>query len=97
MGRGVGFNIWIVEPTDYRKLAAIGTIGEALIEGPLVGSGYHSDMAKTTALFVEDPPWLMKGASGHGGRVGRLYKTEDLMRYSDDGTLIFVGRKRCTG
>lgn len=35
----------------------------------------------------------MKGGGGRDGRRGRLYKTGDLVRYDEDGTLLFIGRK----
>jgi acyl carrier protein len=39
------------------------------------------------------PQWLSKGAEGFEGRKNTLYKTGDLVRYSPEGELIFLGRK----
>ena len=60
---------------------------------PLVGDGYLHDTEKTATVFVKDPPWLLAGGPNHMGRSGRLYKTDDLMEYKEDGTLVFMGRK----
>ncbi|KAM4063969.1 AMP-binding enzyme [Hirsutella rhossiliensis] len=68
-------------------------VGELLLEGPLVGRGYLNDPENTAAAFIEDPAWLLRGAPGQPGRHGRLYKTGDLVRYNEDGSLAFVHRK----
>ncbi|KAL3952632.1 hypothetical protein ACCO45_012575 [Purpureocillium lilacinum] len=39
------------------------------------------------------PRWLLRGGGGKLGRHGRLYKTGDLVRYNEDGSLSFIGRK----
>jgi acyl-coenzyme A synthetase/AMP-(fatty) acid ligase len=65
------------------------------VEGPLVGQGYLDDPQKTAEVFIQDPPWLLRGVSSECqfGRHGRLYRTGDLVRYAEDGSLLFVGRK----
>ena len=89
LGKGAG----VVTPTDHNILVPIGAVGELLLEGPLVGDGYLNDPAKTAAAFIEDPVWLLQGTARHPGRRGRLYKTGDLVRYHEDGSLSFIGRK----
>ena len=95
MGKGVGLNTWIVDADDHDSLVQrIGAVGELLLEGPLIGCGYLNEPEKTAAAFIEDPAWLVQGGpSEQPGRRGRLYKTGDLVRYSKDGSLSFVGRK----
>ncbi len=93
IGTAVGSVAWIVNPDNSDLLAPPGTIGELLVEGPILARGYLHDEEKTAAAFIEDPPWLTRGSPGHPGRRGRLYKTGDLVRYSEDGSLVFVGRK----
>jgi amino acid adenylation domain-containing protein len=93
IGKGVGLCAWIVRPSDHNVLVPVGVVGELLLEGPLVGAGYLGDLEKTTTAFIENPAWLLRGAPGQPGRHGRLYKTGDLVRYSPDGSMIFVGRK----
>jgi amino acid adenylation domain-containing protein/non-ribosomal peptide synthase protein (TIGR01720 family) len=95
IGRGHGVNTWIVDAVTGHSLVPIGSTGELLLEGPLVGAGYLGDERKTSAVFIQDPPWLLQGGADtdQPGRCGRLYKTGDLVRYNSTGDLIFVGRK----
>ncbi|KAK2032542.1 acetyl-CoA synthetase-like protein, partial [Colletotrichum zoysiae] len=82
--------IWLVNPQDHNLLQPTGSIGEMLIEGPLVARGYLDDHLKTAAAFIEDPDWVRL----HNLPTGkRLYKTGDLARYDTDGSLIYLGRK----
>ncbi|KAI1442102.1 non-ribosomal peptide synthase [Annulohypoxylon stygium] len=92
IGRGVGGSLWIVDPSNHNKLVPIGSVGELLVEGAIVGPGYLNDPEKTDAVFISNPKWLTAGSPKHEGRKGRLYKTGDLVRYDPDGTIIFVGR-----
>ncbi|KHN97569.1 Amino acid adenylation [Metarhizium album ARSEF 1941] len=94
IGKGVGLVTWIVDPDDDNTLLPPGCTGELLLEGPLVGRGYLNDDAKTAAAFIKDPEWLLRGSSTRPGRHGRLYKTGDLVQYTSDGCLRFVGRKQ---
>ncbi|KAF7556526.1 hypothetical protein G7Z17_g1316 [Cylindrodendrum hubeiense] len=93
IGKGSGLVTWIVDPRNHDVLLPPGCIGELLLEGPLVGKGYLKEPKKTAAAFIEDPAWLLKGAEDRPGRVGRLYKTGDLVCYNEDGSLRFIGRK----
>ncbi|KAM3430303.1 hypothetical protein MY4824_007777 [Beauveria thailandica] len=93
IGKGAGLVTWVVSQRSHNELLPPGCIGELLLEGPLVGLGYMDDPGKTAAAFINDPTWLVQGASGQPGRRGRLYKTGDLVRYREDGTLAFVGRR----
>ncbi|KAF9700091.1 hypothetical protein EKO04_001733 [Ascochyta lentis] len=93
LGKGAGLITWITDPDNHHSLVPFGAVGELLLEGPLVGLGYLHDPERTAASFIEDPVWLLAGAVDREGRHGRLYKTGDLVRYHDDGSLIFVSRK----
>lgn len=93
IGRGVGACTWLVDPSNHHKLVPVGAVGELVLEGPIVGSGYFGDAEKTAAAFVQDPAWLLLGGPACPGRSGRVYKTGDLVRYETDGRLMFVGRK----
>ncbi|KAH6645013.1 hypothetical protein BKA67DRAFT_127245 [Truncatella angustata] len=94
IGTAVGAAAWIVRP-NTNCLAAIGTLGELWLEGPIVGGGYLAKPDKTNEVFVEDPEWLLRGVPSKGipGRRGRLYRTGDMVRYDAAGTLFFAGRK----
>ncbi|KAE8143595.1 hypothetical protein BDV38DRAFT_276679 [Aspergillus pseudotamarii] len=93
IGTAVGSVSWVVSPDDHNRLVPIGAVGELLVEGPVLARGYLGDAERTSAVFVEDPIWLVQGIAGHPGRRGRLYKTGDLVRYNEDGSLIYLGRK----
>ncbi|KAM7185078.1 Nonribosomal peptide synthase [Naviculisporaceae sp. PSN 640] len=94
IGKGTGCVAWVVQPGSPDKLAAVGTIGELWLEGPIVGAGYLNNPDKTAAAFVDDPKWLVEGVASQGipGRRGKLYRTGDLVYYRPDGSLGFVGR-----
>lgn len=85
IGRATCGHSWIVDPEDPDKLLPIGAIGELLMEGPLVGRGYLNEPEKTAAVFLERTSWAPAGS--------RIYKTGDLVRYREDGNIIFIGRK----
>lgn len=90
IGRAIGCRTWVVDATDHHRLLPLGCIGELLIEGPILARGYLNDEEKTEASFIRNPRWTeLEGAPV----TGRLYKTGDLVRYDENGTLFFVGRK----
>ncbi|KAJ5675353.1 hypothetical protein N7462_008250 [Penicillium macrosclerotiorum] len=93
IGYGFGAVTWVVDPSNHNILMPIGATGELLLEGPLLGEGYLDDPLRTASAFINDPPWLLQGASGYPGRCGRLYKTGDLVQYDQEGRLVFIGRK----
>ena len=82
-----------MQPGRPDQLAAIGAVGELLIEGPTVSRGYFDDSDKTAAAYIQNPSWLLQGSPGLSGRQATLYKTGDLLRYNSDGSLDFLGRK----
>jgi amino acid adenylation domain-containing protein len=75
------FKIYIVD--QNLKLVPIGEVGEILISGPCVGRGYINDEERTKAVFIDDP--FRPGT--------RAYRTGDLGKYLNDGTMEFIGRK----
>ncbi|KAH7127879.1 hypothetical protein B0J13DRAFT_588601 [Dactylonectria estremocensis] len=70
---------WVVHPSNEGLLVPVGTVGELVLEG--VG---ESDDA---------PAWLVTGVEGIAGRHGKLHHTGDLVKYADDMSLVFMGRK----
>lgn len=94
IGTMVGSVGWIVHPENHDVLLPLGAIGELLIEGHILAQGYFGDAEKTAEAFIQDPPWLVQGCAGRRGRSGRLYKTGDMVKYSNtSGSLTYVGRK----
>lgn len=94
VGHSYGANTWLVQPGRPDRLAAIGAIGELLIEGPTVSRGYFGDKSKTNAAYIKELKWLLSGVPGaKNGRRSTLYKTGDLLSYNSDRSLNFIGRK----
>ena len=56
----------------------------------MLARGYLNDPERTNAAFIEDPVWLRRIDPA---QPRRLYKTGDLVKFNEDGSLIFVGRK----
>ncbi|KAH8586613.1 hypothetical protein B0O99DRAFT_695320 [Bisporella sp. PMI_857] len=90
IGRAFGSNLWISDSEDPSKLAPIGTVGEILVEGPILARGYLNDNEKTNASFVVDLPW---SRTNNIDLKRRFYRTGDLGRYDRNGVIDFVGRK----
>lgn len=89
IGRGRGANLWLTEIGNPDRLAPIGAVGEILIEGPIIGAGY---LGPYHFPLIVDPPWLMAGTGHHRGRQGKLFRTGDQARYTNEGSLVFTGR-----
>tara|TARA_R110002003_G_scaffold124_21_gene11363 strand:+ start:16195 stop:27882 length:11688 start_codon:yes stop_codon:yes gene_type:complete len=89
LGKAVTSRGWIVSRNNHHVLAPVGAVGELLLEGPAVGAGYLNDPEKTAKAFVRDVTWAL-------GKVvpsARFYKTGDLVKYNEDGTMLYLGRK----
>lgn len=82
IGFAVNCKLWVVNSESLRLLP-VGSIGELLIEGPIVGRGYLKEEAKTKAAFIDHLTWAP-------GR--RFYRTGDLCRFNLDGSLDCLGR-----
>lgn len=95
IGMGVGTVCWIVDPDDHERLMPIGAVGELYIEGPTVGRGYLDDMERTIATFVKPPSWLkeIRQDLRQAAPQNRIYKTGDLVQYTAEGSLLYIGRK----
>lgn len=93
IGKAAASVCWVVDPPNHNRLAPLGGIGELLVEGPALSVGYLNNAETTAASFVEDPEWLLRGSTDAAGRRGRLYKTGDLVKYTGDGNLCYIGRK----
>ncbi|KAI4194390.1 MAG: hypothetical protein LQ350_007785 [Teloschistes chrysophthalmus] len=91
IGMGASTRTWLVHHQDHDILQPLGAVGELLLQGPCVASGYKSDSARTAKSFIDPPPWWQQCHPGVTGT--RLYKTGDLARYAGDGSLILLGRK----
>ncbi|GKU05482.1 unnamed protein product, partial [Fusarium langsethiae] len=92
IGYPVGCRAWVIDSHDHNRLMPIGSIGELLVEGPIVARGYLGNEAKTRDAFIDCPPWRANMRL-RGDRVDRMYKTGDLVAYNSDGSLNYFSRK----
>ena len=69
---------------ERAELVPPGAIGELFIAGNGVARGYRLQPRATAERFVPDPFSKIAGA--------RLYRSGDLARYCDDGSLEYIGR-----
>ncbi|KAL8946733.1 MAG: hypothetical protein Q9222_006910 [Ikaeria aurantiellina] len=83
---------WIAEIEDHNRLAPLGCVGELLLGGPILAREYLHDEVKTNAAFIETPDWLAS-VSGDVVMYPRIYKTGDLVKYAENGSITFLGRK----
>lgn len=83
---------WVSDPDDHNRLAPLGCSGELLLEGPLLAREYLHDREKTAKAFIDNPAWSALFNDG-SETPRRIYKTGDLVKYNEDGTIHFIGRK----
>jgi aryl carrier-like protein len=81
---------WVANPENHDLLVPVGAIGELLVEGPTLSSGFINRGDEGAFVY---PKWLAQGNAAHCGRRGRVYKTGDLVRQTVHGTFVYVGRK----
>ncbi|KAI9150478.1 Nonribosomal peptide synthase atnA [Paramyrothecium foliicola] len=92
IGNAVGSRSWVVDPRNHNRLMPIGSIGELVVEGPIVARGYLNNEVKTQQAFISHPQWRENMALP-GTRKDRMYKTGDLVVYNSDGSINYIGRK----
>lgn len=73
--------IYIVN--NQNKLLPIGVVGELCIGGDGVAKGYLNKQELTKETFIKNP-WVSQQT---------IYKTGDMARWKEDGTIEFLGRK----
>lgn len=89
VGSSPNASCWIVDQDNHDELLPVGSVGELLIGGPIVGRGYIKRPEETAAAFIRDPVWSEKFPLLRG----QLYKTGDLAILNSDGSLTLIGRK----
>ncbi|KAI0401831.1 hypothetical protein F4802DRAFT_600674 [Xylaria palmicola] len=92
----VGCNVWIADARDHDRLVPVGCTGELLIEGHVLARGYFKNPEKTAEAFIDDPEWSKTFRLAPGAERGshrRFYKTGDVAKYADNGSIICLGRK----
>jgi len=78
----VNSEMYIVD--QYLEPVAIGNVGELLIGGIIISTGYLNRPSLTDEKFIKN---VFNQETG-----SRLYRTGDLVRWLDDGNIEFVGR-----
>lgn len=92
IGRAIGCITCIVDPDNYHKLAPIGTVGELVISGPILASGYLKNPKRTAEAFIENPSWA-QAFFGPSMVPKAFYKTGDIVRYNHLGEIEYMSRK----
>ena len=92
IGKPIGCNGYIVDPDDHNKLAPIGTVGELLVSGPILATGYLNDTARSSSVFITPPTWAQT-LLGASSLAQTFYKTGDIVRYSHSGEIEYMSRK----
>lgn len=67
------------------SLCLIGEIGEIHIKTPFRSKGYYKDISLTREKFIQNPL--------HNDYEDIIYKTGDLGKYLEDGSIAFIGRQ----
>ncbi|KAH2616060.1 Nonribosomal peptide synthetase 1, partial [Aspergillus fumigatus] len=104
LGLAAGCITWLVNPSDHDLLVPIGSVGEVVIEGPVIASGYLLHNGHVKGGFIENPVWRMNFERDEPSNdlekrdesstlTRRMFKTGDLARYNSDGILVYMGRK----
>ncbi|KAF2276611.1 nonribosomal peptide synthase [Westerdykella ornata] len=93
LGKAVTARGWIVAKDNHHVLQPLGAVGELLLEGGGVGCGYLNDPEKTAQAFIDNVNWTLGTSSVDEGVKRRFYKTGDLVKYNEDGTMMYLGRK----
>ena len=88
IGTAMGCSTWVVDQRDPNILVPVGAVGELLIQGPIQARGYLNDTEKTKRDFLTGLNWVPDQMKHE-----RFYRSGDLVRYNDNGTLSFVKRK----
>ncbi|MFI6492069.1 amino acid adenylation domain-containing protein [Streptomyces sp. NPDC050564] len=76
---------YVLDPSG--RLVPRGAIGELHLGGAGLSRGYLNDPERTAAAFVPAPAHLT------GAPVDTLYRTGDLVQWTETGELRFMGRK----
>lgn len=81
---------WITDLSDSSKLAAIGCVGELILQGPTLANKYVNDADRTRQSFFSQLDFL---PSERIVACPSFYRTGDLVKYDGHGKMMYVGRR----
>ena len=93
IGRAVGGRCFITNQHDPNELAPVGAIGELVVEGSILARGYLKEPEKTKQAFLRSPKWIQAFYPNQSSAVHMVYRTGDLVKYAEDGSILYLGRK----
>lgn len=88
LGKAVTARGWIVSKDNHDVLAPLGAVGELLLEGGGVGAGYLNNPEKTAQAFISGVKWTLGEGTQDESSEKHFYKTGDLVKYNEDGTMM---------
>ncbi|KAL1846300.1 NRPS protein [Paecilomyces lecythidis] len=91
VGKATTARCWLVDPVNVNQLVPVGSPGEVLFEGPVIGREYIGQPEKSSATFIDAPSW--RSELGRRSKSSRFYRTGDLAAYRSDGSIELLGRK----
>ncbi|KID93466.1 aps1, partial [Metarhizium majus ARSEF 297] len=93
IGYGVNTRTWVVD-MDRKSLVPVGVVGELLIESTHLAPGYLDEPEMTRASFLDNVDFIVGLNTRFNAPAGkrRFYRSGDLVRYCEDGSLLYVGR-----
>ncbi|KAJ5097679.1 acetyl-CoA synthetase-like protein [Penicillium angulare] len=83
---------WLVDPENYHLMAPIGAVGELVLESPSLAKGYLDNPNATASAFIKPPSWRSHLGLKEDSPT-RMYRTDDLFKYTAGGAIKYVGRK----
>ena len=93
IGRAVGGRCFIADRNDSDELVPVGAIGELIVEGPILARGYLKEPTKTKQAFLRNPKWIQSFYPNQSSAARMIYRTGDLVKYAENGSILYVGRK----
>ncbi|KAM0805972.1 nonribosomal peptide synthase Pes1 [Usnea florida] len=93
IGTAVGGRCFIGNQHDPNELVPVGAIGELLVEGPILARGYLKEPEKTKQAFIRNPKWLQAFYPNESSATRMVYRTGDLVKYAEDGSILYIRRK----
>jgi non-ribosomal peptide synthetase component F/aryl carrier-like protein len=89
IGRPIADNkLWVVDPKDHRRLAAIGCSGELIVQSSSLPLDSFPDSEISTQSIRDEVP---TDAQWYVDSKQKYLRTGYLVKYASDGSIIYVG------